>query len=64
MSSLMSLGLTSEKAVELVSHSAISAAQRGGGALEGIFDASDRTEEGGVIVWWNDIEKDQRCDFF
>lgn len=56
----MSLGLSHEQAIELVSHSTISTAQRGGGALDGIFDASDRAEEGGVIVWWNDIEKDER----
>ncbi|KAJ7855514.1 hypothetical protein B0H14DRAFT_3865227 [Mycena olivaceomarginata] len=30
---------------------------RWGGALDGIFDASDRNE---VLVWWNDIEKDSR----
>jgi len=28
--------------------------------VDGIFDASDRIEEGGVIVWWNDLEKDSR----
>ncbi|KAJ7485860.1 glycosyltransferase family 24 protein [Mycena latifolia] len=25
-----------------------------------VFDASDRLEEGGVVIWWNDIEKDSR----
>lgn len=59
MSSLTSLGLTPEQAVELVSHESIFAAQREGGAIEGIFDASDREEGGDVIVWWNDLEKDQ-----
>ncbi|KAF9648458.1 glycosyltransferase family 24 protein [Thelephora ganbajun] len=59
MSSLTSLGLTPEHAVELVSHESILAAQREGGAVEGIFDASDREEGGDVIVWWNNIEKDQ-----
>jgi len=59
MSSLTSLGLTPEQALELVSHESILAAHREGGAVEGIFDASDREEGGDVIVWWNDIEKDQ-----
>ena len=27
---------------------------------EGVVDASDRSEGGGVVVWWNDIEKDSR----
>jgi len=59
MSSLTSLGLTPEQAVELVSHESIFAAQREGGTVEGIFDASDREEGGDIIIWWNDIEKDQ-----
>ena len=59
MSSLTSLGLTPEQAVELVSHESILAAHREGGAVEGIFDASDREEGGDVIIWWNDLEKDQ-----
>lgn len=28
--------------------------------MEGIVDASDREEGGNVVVWWNDLEKDQR----
>jgi len=28
--------------------------------IDGMFDASDRLEEGGVIVWWNDLENDKR----
>lgn len=59
MSGLTSLGLTPEQAVELVSHESIYAAQREGGVIEGIFDASDREEGDNVIIWWNDIEKDQ-----
>jgi UDP-glucose:glycoprotein glucosyltransferase len=58
--SLTSLGLTSSQAVELLTHPVIAAAQNDNGAVDGIFDASDRPEEGGVIVWWNDIEKDKR----
>lgn len=59
MSSLTSFGLTPEQAVELVSHESILAALRESGAVEGIFDASDREEGGDAIIWWNDIEKDQ-----
>jgi UDP-glucose:glycoprotein glucosyltransferase len=60
MSSLTSLGLTPEQALELVSHETILDAQREGGISEGVFDASDREEGGDVIIWWNDIENDQR----
>lgn len=59
MSSFTSLGLTPEQAIELVSHESIFAAQREGGAVEGLFDASDREEGDDVIIWWNDLEKDQ-----
>jgi len=59
ISSLTPLGLTPEQAIELVSHESIFAAQREAGAIEGIFDASDREEGGDVTIWWNDIEKDQ-----
>lgn len=59
MTGLTSLGLTPEQAVDLVSHESIFAAQREGGAIEGTFDASDREEGSDVIIWWNDIEKDE-----
>ena len=28
--------------------------------VDGVFDASDRIEGGGAILWWNDLEKDSR----
>jgi UDP-glucose:glycoprotein glucosyltransferase len=56
--SLTSLGLTPSQAIELLSHPTVSAAQNDKGVMDALFDASDRPEEGGVIVWWNDIEKD------
>ena len=60
ISSLTSLGLSSEGAVDLLTHKAITLAQSDSGVLDGIFDASDRPEGGSVIVWWNDITKDSR----
>ena len=56
---MTSLGLTAEQAVDLVSHESILNAQREKGAVEDVFDASDREEGGDVIIWWNDLEKDQ-----
>ena len=60
MGSLMSLGLSSEQAIELLTHMAVAKAQSESGALDGLFDASDRAEGGGVIGWLNDIENDER----
>jgi len=58
--SLTSLGLTPSQAVDLLTHPAIGAAQTDKSVVDGLFDASDRPEEGGVIVWWNDMEKDKK----
>ena len=60
MTSLTSLGLTAAQAVELVSHPLVGTTQTQKNAVEGLFDASDRTEGGDVIMWWNNIEKDER----
>ncbi|KAI0073110.1 glycosyltransferase family 24 protein [Panus rudis PR-1116 ss-1] len=60
MLSLTSLGLSPSQALDLLTHNAVSAAQSGSSVLDGIFDASDRQEGGGLITWWNDFEKDAR----
>lgn len=60
MLSLMSLGLNSTQAVDLLTHRTIAQAQASGGVLDGLFDASDRAEGGEVIGWLNDIENDER----
>ncbi|KAI8974783.1 glycosyltransferase family 24 protein [Trametes punicea] len=60
--SLMSLGLSSPQAVDLLTHRTIAQAQSSGGVLDGLFDASDRLEGGGVILWLNDFENDERYE--
>jgi UDP-glucose:glycoprotein glucosyltransferase len=60
MQSLSTLGLTHAQAIELLTHPTVAAAQNEKSVLDGVFDASDRPEEGGVIVWCNDIENDRR----
>lgn len=60
MLSLTSLGLSSSQALDLISHSAIEAANGGSDLLDGLFDASDRPEDGDLILWWNDLEKDSK----
>jgi|HubBroStandDraft_1064217.scaffolds.fasta_scaffold678072_2 UDP-glucose:glycoprotein glucosyltransferase len=60
MLSLTQLGLSRSQALELLTHPAVSGAQEND-LLDGIFDASDRPEGGDVIMWWNNIEKDERC---
>jgi UDP-glucose:glycoprotein glucosyltransferase len=58
MESFTSLGLKPAEALELLTHPYIEAAHGNRDFLDGIFDASDRPEEGNLIVWLNDIEKD------
>ncbi|TCD67335.1 hypothetical protein EIP91_000256 [Steccherinum ochraceum] len=60
MLSLLAQGLSSEQAITLLTHRTVGAAQSESGALDGIFDASDRPEGGDLIMWWNDFEKDER----
>ncbi len=60
MRNIASLGLKNDEALEVLTHPAVASAQKDGGATDGMFDASDRSEDGGVIVWWNDIEHDKK----
>jgi hypothetical protein len=60
ISSLTALGLERSQAFDLLTHPEVSESQKGGAVLDGLFDASDRVEEGDVVVWWNDMEKDSR----
>jgi UDP-glucose:glycoprotein glucosyltransferase len=57
---LESLGLDREQAMNLLTHIDIAKNQVDKDAFDGLVDASDRPEEGGVIMYWNDIEKDKR----
>lgn len=54
------LGVSASQAIDLLTHEAVMLSQAEGRVVRGIFDASDRPEEGGVIMWWNDFEKDAR----
>ncbi|KAH9162492.1 UDP-glucose:glycoprotein glucosyltransferase-domain-containing protein [Lactarius sanguifluus] len=60
MLSLTSLGLLPGEAFELVIHPSFGTSSPRGDATDGVFDSSDRAEDGGLIFWWNDIEKDSR----
>ena len=60
ITSLQNLGLPADTAFKLLTHPQIDAAYSSSDILEGLFDASDRTEDGGLIIWLNDIETDER----
>ncbi|EJD40203.1 hypothetical protein AURDEDRAFT_70440 [Auricularia subglabra TFB-10046 SS5] len=60
MRSLMSAGLSAPQALDLITHPLVADSQSSGEVTDGIFDASDRKEGGGVCVWYNDLTKDSR----
>ena len=60
MGSLMSLGLSPEQAVELLTHMSIAKAQSESGALDRLFDASDRAEGVDVVRYSKGFDKDER----
>ncbi|KAJ1311851.1 hypothetical protein OPQ81_010312 [Rhizoctonia solani] len=60
VTSLMKSNLTSEQAIHVLTNPAIGKASTASGPTDGVFDASDREEGGGAIVWLNDLEKDNR----
>lgn len=56
----MSLGLLPSQAMDVLTADAVHDSLTEGKVLDGIFDASDRQENGEVIMWLNDLEKDAR----
>jgi UDP-glucose:glycoprotein glucosyltransferase len=60
MLSLTSLGLLPGEAFNLITHSSLGTSPSNTGVVNDLFDASDRPEGGNLVLWWNDIEKDNR----
>ncbi|KAI0266194.1 UDP-glucose:glycoprotein glucosyltransferase-domain-containing protein [Gloeopeniophorella convolvens] len=60
MLSLTSLGLRPDEVFKLVTHPSVEATSAKNDVTDGVYDASDRPEDGGLIIWWNDFEKDSR----
>lgn len=58
--SLCSMGLTPQQSFEILSDDRIGEALSTTDPMDTLVDASDRLEGGGVIQWWNNIEKDSR----
>ncbi len=58
MDGLASLGLTPAQALEALAGETVAESFSQGSLFDGIFDASDRPESGEVILWLNDLEKD------
>lgn len=60
MLSIISIGLQPSEAFNLITHPSLGSSSPNNGVIYDLFDASDRPEDGDLIFWWNDIEKDNR----
>ncbi|RIB10779.1 Glycosyltransferase Family 24 protein [Gigaspora rosea] len=60
MLSLKSLGLNLQRAVELLASPIISESKSSQDLFRGVFDVRDKSDEKHVIVWLNDLEKENR----
>ncbi|TFK19735.1 hypothetical protein FA15DRAFT_759842 [Coprinopsis marcescibilis] len=60
MVGLEAVGLSRQQAFGVLTHPAVAGAQREAGGADVLYDASDRAEGGGLVVYWNDLEKDAR----
>ena len=60
MGQLTQLGLSPKQALDVLSSKHILQTLSQGTLLDGVFDASDRAEGGDVVIWLNDLEKDER----
>lgn len=58
LSGILGLGFNGKQAVSLLGHEEVAASKAGHGSPR--FDWTDRTEEGRVIIWLNDLENDER----
>ncbi|KAK3934380.1 UDP-glucose:glycoprotein glucosyltransferase [Diplogelasinospora grovesii] len=60
---VLDLGLTGQEAISLLGHSEVAQAKSEGGEARR-FDWRDQIEEGRVIIWLNNLEKDKRYQSF
>ncbi|KAK3689965.1 glycosyltransferase family 24 protein [Podospora appendiculata] len=63
MNGVLDLGLTGEQAISLLGHPELAQAKASDDEPRR-FDWRDEIEEGQVIIWLNDIEKDERYEAF
>ncbi|KAG8877951.1 hypothetical protein FRB98_006435 [Tulasnella sp. 332] len=56
---LASVGLTSAQSIRVLTNEALSKPSENQ-LMDGLLDASDRSEGGGLIAWLNDFEQDER----
>ncbi|RIA98379.1 Glycosyltransferase Family 24 protein [Glomus cerebriforme] len=58
--SLMSLGMNSQQAIDLLASPIISELKSSQDLIKGIFDVRDKSDKKNILIWLNDLEKDER----
>ncbi|CAG8627822.1 448_t:CDS:10, partial [Ambispora leptoticha] len=58
--SLKSLGLSYKNSIDLLTSPILAKSKPTESAMKGMFDVRDKSKSGTTIVWWNDLEKDER----
>ncbi|KAK3376034.1 glycosyltransferase family 24 protein [Lasiosphaeria ovina] len=64
MNGVLDLGLTGQEAISLLGHDEVAQAKASGEEEARRFDWRDQIEDGRVIIWLNNIEKDKRYSAF
>ncbi|KAJ2964307.1 hypothetical protein NQZ79_g834 [Umbelopsis isabellina] len=57
---LNKIGISSSDSIELLSHSVLSAQKGASESSDDVYDVRDDSEEEDIVIWWNDIETDER----
>lgn len=60
IASLTTLGMSSKKAIDLLTDIGAVEAAEGGNEPVGLFDVRDKSEGKNLVVWMNDLESDKR----
>jgi UDP-glucose:glycoprotein glucosyltransferase len=57
---LSKIGISPSDSIELLSHPALSAQKNANDDADDIYDVREDSENDSIVIWWNDIENDER----
>lgn len=57
---LNKIGISSSDSIELLSHPMLSSQKGGSENSDDVYDVRDDSEKEDLVIWWNDIETDER----
>lgn len=57
---LVDIGLSPADAITLLTHPALAIQKNGNEEADDVFDVRDDSDDENIVIWWNDIENDDR----